>query len=180
MPDRDFPGDESYFEAEGHNKVFDASLLQRPLTELPARKPLIFSPQDCVTQAMRSMQGERSGCVLVTEDGSDQGALAGIFTERDVLFRIVDRGRNPANLPLNDVMTPDPECLPHTATVAWTLNMMAVGGFRHVPVVDEKKRPVYVISVRDVVELLVSCFPRDILNLPPQLRETHYTTREGA
>ena len=58
---------------------------------------------------MRAMQAEHRGCVLVTRDGTPGSPLAGIFTERDVLFRIVDRGRNPATLPLAEVMTPDPE-----------------------------------------------------------------------
>jgi CBS domain-containing protein len=42
--------------------------------------------------------------------------------------------------------------------------MMSVGGFRHVPIVDERGRPAGVVSVRDVVDLLVEAFPAEILN----------------
>ena len=130
-----------------------------------------------VTEAMRAMQREHRGCVLVTEDGSSTSKLLGIFTERDVLFRIVDRGKNPATLPIGEVMTADPDCLAVDSTVAHALNKMSVGGFRHVPVVDQEHRPAFVVSVRDIVEFLVAAFPREVLTLPtsggaaPQTRE---------
>ena len=92
-------------------------------------------------------------------------------------FRIVDRGRNPAALPVGDVMTPNPECLSIRSAVAYALNMMSVGGFRHVPVVDDEHRPAFVISVRNVVEFLVEAFPREILNLPSGF-EPSQSTRE--
>ncbi len=183
MPDqRDvLEGDEAYSERErAEQRVFDSSLLQEPLESLRPQKPLIFAGSDSVTDAMRAMQRERRGCVLITTDGTGKSRLTGIFTERDVLYRIVDRGRNPRDLPLKDVMTTEPEALPVEASVAWVLNKMAVGGFRHVPVVDDMDRPAFVISVRDIVEFLVEFFPNDVLNLPPQYGPPRSTKREGA
>ncbi|MEB2343202.1 MAG: CBS domain-containing protein [Deltaproteobacteria bacterium] len=179
--DDDFSEDEGYFESESAApNRFDASLLRAPTRHLPTRFPLLFSPTHTVTQAMRAMQKEHRGCVLVTEDGSNQTRVVGIFTERDVLLRIVDRGRNPATLPLAEVMTRDPESLPKDASIAWVLNKMSVGGFRHVPVVDRAGRPVCVVSVRDVVEMLVERFPREVLTLPPEYGADFARTREGA
>ncbi len=126
------------------------------------------------------MQYEHRGCVIVTDDGTHNSKLTGIFTERDVLFRIVDRGKNPAALPIGDVMTADPETLSVGSAVAYALNMMSVGGFRHIPVVDDEHRPACVISVRDVVEFLVEAFPREILNLPIGSRTAAQQSREGA
>ena len=77
-------------------------------------------------------------------------------------------------------MTRDPEHLSAEASVAWVLNKMAIGGFRHVPVVDEKDHPVVVVSVRDVVAFLVEFFPHDVLNLPPEYDASHPRTREGS
>ena len=87
---------------------FDARLLREPLSVMPVQRPLTLSPGATVTEAMRAMQREHRGCVLVTDDGTMRSKLIGIFTERDVLFRIVDKGRNPAALPIGDVMTPEP------------------------------------------------------------------------
>jgi CBS domain-containing protein len=180
--DDDFLEDDPYFERDSRRpgEPFDARLLRESLRVLPTRHPLLFSPRHTATQAMRAMQKEHRGVVLVTEDGTAETRVVGIFTERDVLFRIVDRGRNPATLALAEVMTRDPETLPLDASVAWVLNRMCVGGFRHVPVVDREGRPAFVVSVRDVVEFLVERFPREVLTLPPAPGADVARTREGA
>jgi CBS domain-containing protein len=144
-------------------------------------RPAIVFPTDAtVTDAMRAMQREHRGCAIVTDDGTSDSKLVGIFTERDVLFRIVDRGRNPAALPIGEVMTPDPEVLPVRSTVAYALNKMSVGGFRHIPVVDDEHRPAFVVSVRDIVEFLVEAFPREVLNIPLEFGKKSQRAREGA
>ena len=85
--------DEEYFEGAARAlRVFDASLLRQPLAGLHRRAPLVFSPKATIAQAMRAMQQEHRGCVLATEDGTTRSRLVGIFTERDVLIRIIDRG----------------------------------------------------------------------------------------
>jgi CBS domain-containing protein len=178
---RDDLGDESYFErAQRETEGFDAGLLREPLGVIPAQKPVVLKPDDTVTDAMRAMQRDHRGCVLVTDDGTKDSKLLGIFTERDVLFRIVDKGRNPAALPVGEVMTSNPESLSDRSTVAYVLSKMSVGGFRHVAVVDDEHRPVCVISVRDVVTFLVEAFPREVLNLPTEPGPVAPRSREGA
>ena len=114
------------------------------------------------------MQREHRGCVLVTDDGTDaQQADRASSPSATCCSGSSTSGRNPAALPIGDVMTPNPENLVRArATVAYVLNKMSVGGFRHVPVVDDEHRPVCVISVSDVVNFLVNAFPREVLNLP--------------
>lgn len=182
MPHDDELVDESYFDDSDRPRrgPFDSSLLREPLTDLPVRGAIVMAPDATVTEAMRAMQRDHRGCVIVTDDGTRDSKLIGIFTERDVLFRIVDRGRNPAALPLGEVMTPDPEVLSVRSTVAYALNKMSVGGFRHVPVVDEEHRPAFVVSVRDIVEFLVAAFPREVLNLPDVNAPRSQRAREGA
>ena len=174
--------DETYFESRDRvtGGGFDASLLSEPVSVLRVRKAIVMGMESTVTDAVRAMQRGHTGCIVVTDDGTDQGHVAGIFTERDVLYRVVDRGRNPADLPLGEVMTEDPEAVPEGAGIAWVLNKMAVGGFRHVPVVDDMGRLVFVVSVRDVVEFLVDFFPSDVLNLPPEYGPPRSSKREGA
>ena len=77
-------------------------------------------------------------------------------------------------------MVREPECLAADASIAWVLNKMSVGGFRHVPAVDEEGRPQIIVSVRDVVQFLVERFPNAILNLPPEFGQDRYRTRDGA
>jgi CBS domain-containing protein len=160
--DKLLEGDEAYFDPE-RPRVFDASLLESPAAVLQARRARILRRDDSVTDAVRAMQKEHRGVVLITEDGTDSTRVVGIFTERDVLFRIIDGGRNPATIPLEQVMTTDPDCIGEDGTVADVLRRMSVGGFRHVPLVDDIGRPVGVVSVRDVVDLLVEAFSGEIL-----------------
>jgi CBS domain-containing protein len=173
---------EAYFDEvdERAGSRFDESLLAAPISVLSRRIPMVFSERDSVEAAVRAMQREHRGVVLISEDGTRQSKLIGIFTERDVLLRIVGRGRHPGGISLREVMIKDPESLPRTAPVAWVLNKMSVGGFRHVPIVDDRDRPVFVVSMRDVVEYLVDAFPTEILNLPPEFGPERYRTRDGA
>jgi CBS domain-containing protein len=181
MSEFDDLGEDTYFQEHGEKRrIIDSALLRRPLSVLPARKAILLSPESSVTDAVRAMQRQHRGCVLITVDGTSATRLVGIFTERDVLLKIVDRGRNPAVLPLREVMTSDPEGLDVGSSVAWVLNLMSAGGFRHVPVVDAEHRPVSVLSVRDVVEFLVDHFPREVQNLPTEPGARHPRTREGA
>jgi CBS domain-containing protein len=175
--------EERYFESPEEARgsgSFDVSLLREPVSVLRAHKPLVFEGTATVTEAVHAMKRDHSGCVLVTEDGTPDSGVSGIFTERDVLFRIVDRGRDPAQLTLAEVMTPNPETLSLRSSIAYALNKMSVGGFRHVPIVDDARRPAFVVAVRDIVEFLVEAFPREVLNLPPVEGVRAQRSREGA
>ena len=172
--------DDAYFDdGPSRERSFDARLLSEPLTLLPSRPPLALAPTDSVKEAMHAMRKRHRGCVLVTEDGSLRSPLAGIFTERDVLLKIIDSGRNPVDVEISEVMTRDPESLPIDARLAWALNMMSVGGYRHVPVVNMRGCPQAVISVRDIVSFLVEAFPAEILNLPPDFGASQHHPRDG-
>lgn len=173
--------DEAYFDvASERRRTFDAKLLQEPLTLVPSRPPLVLDESATVKDAMQAMKRQHRGCVLITQDGTVRSPLTGIFTERDILLKIIDSGRNPATVPLKDVMTVDPESLPIDAKLAWALNMMSVGGFRHLPVTDHRRWPAFIISVRDIVEFLVESFPAEILNLPPDFGREQRRSRDGA
>jgi len=173
--------DEAYFDAdEPPRRRFDATLLKQPLTLVPTRPPIAFAAEQSVKAGMQAMQQRHRGCILITEDGSLRSRLTGIFTERDILLRVIDSGRNPAIVPLGDVMTRDPESLPFDARIAWALNMMAVGGYRHLPVTDAQGWPTAVLAVRDIVEFLVESFPAEVLNLPPDFGRKKGRALDGA
>ncbi|MFO0687242.1 MAG: CBS domain-containing protein [Myxococcota bacterium] len=177
----DLTHDEAYFDRSTRSRFsFDASLLKEPLTVVPTRPPLVFRADASVKESMQAMQQRHRGCILITQDGTLRSPLTGIFTERDILLRVIDSGRNPADVTVAEVMTPDPECLPFEAPLAWVLNRMAIGGYRHVPVVDGHGWPTAVLAVRDVVEFLVASFPAEILNLPPDLGRNKRRARDGA
>src|SRR5207237_10246007 len=89
----------------------------------------------------------------------------GIFTERDVLRRVVFRENN-RSWTVASVMTRDPQTLPPTASIAFALNKMSVDGYRHIPIVDDDGRAVGVVSIKDIVNFVVDFFTESVLNLP--------------
>jgi CBS domain-containing protein len=143
--------------------IFDTSILQEPASMLPSRKALVHSQDTAVATALASMQHQHLSSVLVTATGREDSPVIGIFTERDVLHRVIDRCGDLALLPLNDVMTDDPVVGTQNSTLAWLLHQMSHNGMRHIPIVDEKRHPLCVISVRDIVTLLVESFPPDAI-----------------
>jgi len=121
------------------------------------------------------MQEEHIGCVLVVK----KGRLEGIFTERDILMKIVASGKDLARTKVEEVMTSDPEVLEPDDMLAFALKYMHLGGYRHLPVVDDRQHPVGILSVKNIVDYLADYFPQEVLTLPPRpIRSTN--AREGA
>jgi CBS domain-containing protein len=93
--------------------------------------------------------------------------VVGIFTERDLVNRAL-AVKGYAKAPVSRFMTKDPETLRPADSVAYAINKMSVGRFRHVPLVDDAGRPAGMISIRDIADLIVELCPEEILNLPPE------------
>ena len=97
--------------------------------------PVTMPATTSVRDACEEMHNRKIGAVLVTDA---KGALAGIFTARD-LVRIVTAGKDPGATTLRSAMTKDPHTMPPGRTAIDALRVMRDGGFRHIPVVDEGK-----------------------------------------
>ena len=134
----------------------------RRLCRHPARMlPLTAT----VADAIAIMQGRHVSAALIV---GDDGKLAGIVTERDLVRKVLGRGGHPDQMAAAEIMTPDPETLQLDDQVAFAMHAMRVGGFRHVPIVDEEDRPLHVISIRDVLAFVLDRFPKRVLNVPPR------------
>ena len=110
-----------------------------------------------VADAARLMREKHIGAVIVVENGK----LAGIFTERDALFRVVAEGRDVQNTRLADVMTRNPQTVKPDQPFSIALQMMYGGKFR-VPVVEDG-RPVGIISARDALGPELEAFVYELL-----------------
>jgi CBS domain-containing protein len=121
------------------------------------QKPVTAAADITVAAAARLMKEHRVGAILVVQDGR----LAGIFTERDALFRVIAEGRDPAATRVAEVMTADPRTIAPDRPFGHALHLMYEGGFRHVPVVDNG-RPLGVVSSRDALGPDLQQFVRDL------------------
>lgn len=160
-----FDEDARYEEDDSPAKAIDARLFAEPIKSLHRRAGRVaVPPGTTIGQAARVMKEHRVGCVLV-EDG---GKLIGIFTERDILTKLVGTGYDPAKVVIDGVMTRNPETLTPEDPIAFALQRMSVGGFRHLPLVDSGGHPLGILSVKDIVDYLAEHFPQEILNIPPE------------
>ncbi|HKM64051.1 MAG TPA: CBS domain-containing protein [Acidisphaera sp.] len=108
----------------------------------PATLPTYATVQD----ACRVMRDRRIGAMLVT---SDSGSLAGIFTGRDAVGRVLAEARDPAATRLTEVMTRSPETIGPRDKASDALQMMFFGGYRHLPIVDANGKILGIVSRGD-------------------------------
>ena len=122
-----------------------------------------LAPDRTVADAVALMRDKKVGCVLICVDGR----IVGIFTERDLMRRVLASGR-PFETPLIDCMTPQPVVVDPKDSIAVAIRRMIEGGYRHLPVVHEGT-PEGILSVKRIVHYLVEHFPSTIHNLPPDV-----------
>jgi CBS domain-containing protein len=125
----------------------ERSLMEDTVGALLSIRPVVVAPTASLQQALAAMIGPGVGALLVV-DGD--GKLLGILTERDLLTKVVGLHHPFDHLPVQQFMTPDPEAVSVSDSLAFALHKMDGGGYRHVPVVKDG-RPVGVVSIRDML-----------------------------
>jgi len=119
--------------------------MRRIVPDVIDNQQLLEMPRTAtVRAAAQAMRECKVGAVLVGEDH----ILDGIFTERDMVNRVVAEGRDPDRTTLAEVMTANPDTIAPHATAIDALRRMQDGGYRHLPVV-ERGRLVGIVSRRD-------------------------------
>ena len=144
----------------GQSRV-EQGLMSDPIAGLIPRDPLKVAPETSVREVIRKLVDTGRNCALVVQHDK----MVGIFTERDILMDIAGRYDELADCPVKQFMTPDPERLRPTDTVAFGLNRMMVGDYRHLPIEGEGKA-LGVVSVRHIVSYLADRYP-DVLESDP-------------
>lgn len=141
---------------ENYEPVSCVDEVERALTEdvvasmtiAPYRTVLATTPVRKTVELMIELD---VACVLVVDE-SDH--LVGIFSERDVMTKLAESFEALQNEPVSRFMTPNPTVVYDTDSPAKALNLMAVGGFRHIPVVDLDERVVGILGPRRVTHYL--------------------------
>ncbi len=126
------------------------TILGEHLDALSTGSPLVIDPGMAVADAIRQMHQTGTDCLLACEDGR----LVGVFTDRDAFVKAVDKRLQ--LFKVRDFMTPDPVVLRRDDTLAVAIHKMAVGEFRHIPIVDDDLRPLGVVSAADVFRHIVT------------------------
>jgi len=128
----------------------ERSLLRDRVDVLEPRRPVTVSPRTPVGEVLRMMVERRIGCVVVAENWQP----VGIFSERDALRQLNTNAPALAHHPVSEFMTPKPQTLVADAKVAYAVQRMDMGSYRHLPIVDEDNELVGIISARDILGYL--------------------------
>ena len=150
--------------------VLDQNFLCQTVGVLNPPRPVCISPDVSVVDVVEILNSKKIGSVLVTDPSS--GKLLGIFTERDCVRRTLPQFSDHAHSPIGNLMTKDPVAQPPDITVAFALNLMSQGGFRHLPLVDDNNIPVGILSVKDMMDFIVGSFVEGLLNFDVELPES--------
>jgi CBS domain-containing protein len=129
-------------------------------------KPPHVPPKASVLDAVLLMAAQRVGAVVVVEDHK----LRGVFTERDLMYRVVARGKDPATTPIGEVMTRNPQTVTEETSVHEAMALMRMNHFRHLPVVAESGEVLGMVALRyllydlmDNLEVKVDEFERLVM-----------------
>jgi CBS domain-containing protein len=128
---------------------------------LPTDDYVAVSPYTPLSEAIEAMKDDEGGCVII----SDDGRVAGIFTERDLLMKILGE-KVDLQSPISEWMQPVVETLSSEATIGDAVRLMNEKGFRNIPLVKQGEL-VGSISVFDIITYLAECYPKETMNLPP-------------
>ena len=112
-----------------------------------------------VEQAIKTMLDRHVGAVAVVDEST---RVAGIFTERDVLRRVSLGGREPGQIPVQEVMTTPVEMATLDTTPGQALATMVERHYRHLPIVDDEGRLLGMLSIRNVLQARIDMLTRQV------------------
>lgn len=155
QPEDEFVDPLENYDPPAYNDALEEALDTRNVSELHAQ-PCETIPADAtVGEAVRRLADLHHACLLVEEEGK----LVGVFTDRDLLDRVVLEYADIKEQPVRSVMTPDPVYVTESDPPAAVLCVMAVSGYRHVPVLTLEGKIAGVVSPRRITEFLVEHSP---------------------
>ena len=171
--------DEEWYEGlesdDEESEMSEAVKIQDPISTLGLELPLVVELGTNMKNALNSLQQEKQNCLLIT----DSNELKGILTERDILLKVTGKGFDTDLATVDEFMTEDPEYLTPEDPLAYALNKMHIGGFRHVPIVNDLMKPVGLISISNIISTIADYFSMEIINLPPLERVVDSKMQEG-
>lgn len=136
--------------------------------ELCDPDPPVVPVEASVADAIRTMLAQHVGAVGVVDQ---QGRVAGIFTERDVLRKVALSGRAPASMPLREAMTTAVEMATLATTPAEALATMVERHYRHLPVISDDGKLLGMLSIRNVLQAKVDDLARQLASDAKPVRD---------
>ena len=142
------------YDSPAYDDPLEHALIEETVSAIRHEPFATIPPDTPVQRAMATLASLRIGCLLVAEGEH----LVGVFSNRDVLVKVADEYEQPKDQPVSQFMTADPVYVYDTDSSAAALCVMAVSGYRHVPVLDMDQAIVGIVSPQRVTAFLQKHF----------------------
>jgi CBS domain-containing protein len=161
-------------ESEVKDQLAKAFMLKEPISQLPKQPFYVVTETEPLINIIEQFKKHHVNCVLIERNDK----LVGIFSEKDIIYHIVGNQLDLSKEIVGDYMTKSPQKLRPSDPLAYALNRMVDGGFRHVPLINSKHKPVGVVSLCHIINCLGKHYNEEIMNLPHRPLRSQ-TQREG-
>lgn len=145
----------SHINTGTHANDVEKALIKDRVAALAPKQPCTVGPDATVGEVLHQMADNRIGCVIVV----DNGTPVGIFSERDALLKLNTEAASLGDRPISEFMTVNPETLQDNAKIAFAVQRMDLGGYRHLPIVSSDHQLQGIISVRAILNYLTNLMP---------------------
>ena len=149
-PAEDFLDPLQNYDPKVYNDPLEKALAEETVAAIQSTPVAMVTPETRVHAALQTLANLNVSCLLV----EDQGKLVGVFSDRDVLERVALEYDEVKDRPVRELMTANPVVVYESDSAAAALSIMAVSGFRHVPVTKVDGTIVGIISPQRVTEFL--------------------------
>jgi len=126
-------------------------IIQDSISLLSLRPPIVVEPKTMLFEVLKKMRENAVGAVVIQEGQR----ITGIFTERDYLYRLALHEMDFKHTPIRTVMTTSPVTVNRSHSLAFSLREMAVGRYRHLPVVNDQNHCVGILSADGILQYLI-------------------------
>lgn len=147
-------------EEQAQDIVLSGEIFSKELWEMQIPKVVSVEKHISIGEAIQIMQDNKMGSVVVSEGGK----VVGIVTERDILLKVVNKITDTDRTSVAMIMTPNPVLLRPNDMITFAMHNMHIGGFRHVPIVDDNGKALSMVSIKDVLSFLLDHFPQIVAN----------------
>jgi len=138
------------YEPPAYEDPLEGALGEEKVSAIRSKPLARVSPDTTVEVALQQLVREHIACLLVEDDGK----LVGVFSDRDLLNKVALEYDEMKHQPVKEVMTDNPVYIYETESAAAALSVMAITGYRHVPVVDDRENLIGIVSPQRVVQFL--------------------------
>ncbi|MDT7040767.1 cyclic nucleotide-binding/CBS domain-containing protein [Candidatus Nitronereus thalassa] len=143
--------DLTYLNRQRETAPIQKRIIQDSIALLSLRAPIVVQPQTILYEVLKKMREKTVGAVVIKEGQH----ITGIFTERDFLYRIALHNLDLKDIPIGEVMTPSPVLVNLSHSLAFALREMAMGRYRHLPVMDDQNQCVGILSADGILRYLI-------------------------